>query len=1079
MADITGTGGDDVLTGTSGADTISGLEGNDTIYTGGPPNPADPFNGIDTIDGGAGTDTLVLNAVGEPQNIYRGALWQYLFLDPATLVSVERLAFDSHAGELINAVFYPGTFAASGITELVGGAGSDNAVFLVSGSNTYTLPALTLTNWSAAPVNAWDASTADSLALIALSDPGANITINALAGVNAFQVLAGLAGNDTINGSGNADYISGGGGFDQLFGNGGNDAFEIVNGSTFLPALTGAGSTFNGGAGTDVLTIGGSVNFQGTMTGIEGIDLLPEFVSQQPNVQGLPPAVLTLDTAHLAMLPGNAFFRGSGTVILERDDNASFSLSGYTVEAGSSVAFEIVACDGNGLTLTGAAGNDTIRLGSGNQAAVGGGGDDRFVFGSGTQSASGGDGADHFVPNLVSGAATVTDFAFGTDSIDFFNTPITNLGRLHDLTIAETAGGLTISGQSGGQSFSTTFAGLTLAQFNSLTETDLNFGYNRILGGSQTGTSANDLLYGTSETDQLYGGAGNDRLYSETGLYDELYGDDGNDTLIIDGFGQGQGIFDGGAGTDTLLFRSYIPLEFGTVVHHDMTAATVSGIERLGFDTYPGYAPMNVRIGLPVAIGIGEVAGGAAFDILTMVATAPGDYTMPALNLVDWDPNSDILALEAPWSGFGGDVTLRAREGLASHQMLIGGGGGHVLIGSSGSDTLQNGGFNYGGLGDDNYIVFGGQSQLIFELAGEGYDNVLSYASFYLFDNLESLALAPGQGELYGVGNALDNYIVGNESANLLIGGLGDDTFYGFEGNDLIFGEDGADMLNGNDGVDYLAGGNGDDSLYGGSEADALYGEDGNDQLYAGDYFVTDILVGGAGHDTLVADSGAVDYDLLDGGGGDDTYYVDTGADLTFEAVNGGTDTVWANVPVANAGVYLYANVENLILQGDTAFGVGNELNNQITGSQAANLLLGGAGNDRIDGGQGNDLLFGEAGADTFVFVGSTGQDVIGDFSVAEDRIQLGNAFSSFAQVQGNMVQVGADMAIDFGYGLFVVLQGVNKDNLTADNFVFASGAAAPAASKAPLETAHMELAFAAQNDLVWQPELHGSPIYG
>ena len=54
--------------------------------------------------------------------------------------------------------------------------------------------------------------------------------------------------------------------------------------------------------------------------------------------------------------------------------------------------------------------------------------------------------------------------------------------------------------------------------------------------------------------------------------------------------------------------------------------------------------------------------------------------------------------------------------------------------------------------------------------------------------------------------------------------------------------------------------------------------------------------------------SGLGDYDLMDGGAGNDIYYVDTPDDLTFEAVGGGADTVYANIN--GAGYYLYANVE-------------------------------------------------------------------------------------------------------------------------------------------------------------------------
>ena len=208
--------------------------------------------------------------------------------------------------------------------------------------------------------------------------------------------------------------------------------------------------------------------------------------------------------------------------------------------------------------------------------------------------------------------------------------------------------------------------------------------------------------------------------------------------------------------------------------------------------------------------------------------------------------------------------------------------------------------------------------------------------------------------------------------------------------------------------------------------------------LDAGSGFFTDILVGGAGNDTLRASSGQNDYDLLDGGAGDDTYYVDTGADLTFEAVGGGVDTVYADVSnVANAGVYLYANVENLVLLRTTAFGVGNELANTMTGSASNNWLLGGAGNDTLNGKAGNDVLFGEGGADTFVFERGTGGDVIGDFLHGTDKIDISAlGFGNFATLQANFVQVGNVGAIDLGNGDFIVLHSVTMAQLSANDFV-------------------------------------------
>ena len=307
------------------------------------------------------------------------------------------------------------------------------------------------------------------------------------------------------------------------------------------------------------------------------------------------------------------------------------------------------------------------------------------------------------------------------------------------------------------------------------------------------------------------------------------------------------------------------------------------------------------------------------------------------------------------------------------------------------------------------------------------------------------------------MGNGLANVITGNTGQNLLIGGGGNDTISGGAGNDSLFGETGDDALNGDAGIDYLVGGAGNDTLNGGADADALYGEDGDDILIGGSDFVTDILVGGNGNDTLRGDSSLGDYDRMDGGAGDDIYWVDTGDDLTFEAVNGGIDTVHADVRVTNGGVYLYANVENLVLEGTTAFGVGNELDNSLIGNASNNYLLGGAGNDRLNGMGGNDVLFGEGGADIFVFSIGTGGDVIGDFVVGTDRIDLtAFGFANFSQLAVNFSQVGNDGAINLGSGDFIVLHSVTMASLTAADFIFPGGAsplAAPQSAPVSSET--------------------------
>ena len=221
-------------------------------------------------------------------------------------------------------------------------------------------------------------------------------------------------------------------------------------------------------------------------------------------------------------------------------------------------------------------------------------------------------------------------------------------------------------------------------------------------------------------------------------------------------------------------------------------------------------------------------------------------------------------------------------------------------------------------------------------------------------------------------------------------------------------------------------------------DADALYGEDGNDTLIGGAGFFTDVLAGGVGNDKLYGNSGLNEQDYLYGEAGDDSYYVDTTWDLTFEGADGGIDTVYADVSnVPNSGVYLWSNVENLVLIGATAFGVGNDLANTLTGSASGNWLLGGAGNDTLNGKGGGDVLFGEAGADVFVFEPGSGGDVIGDFNAVEDQINLdAYNFANFTQLQSAFVQNGAHGAINLGGGNFIVLHNVTMASLNAGDFI-------------------------------------------
>lgn len=618
----------------------------------------------------------------------------------------------------------------------------------------------------------------------------------------------------------------------------------------------------------------------------------------------------------------------------------------------------------------------------------------------------------------------------------------------------------------------------------------------------------NDTVGGGEGNDILYGDAGADTLLAGTGD-DILYGGDGND--ILEGSFEVPANFDfaslglppggfqtsylyGGAGNDRLVAESTVTTAGSGLRRTFMTGGTGDDTYFVRFDDQryifenagegmdtiillyralqnePSifYMPANVEY-LFGALGTRTVNGarlpativGNELDNSIVTNGEIGGVRSPTGNMtILGGAGNDSIS-----SDVGNDILF----GETGDDFLSGGTGIDVLIGGDGNDSLDNSFMQgeptsidalYGGLGNDSFGI-DHASDIVFENAGEGTDTALvriQDGGWYAFDQIENIWAAAGNNRLtFLVGNAQDNDIRGGGGNELLLGGGGVDSIDGNDGADVIYGEDGNDSLIGGAGIDYLFGGVGRDTLSGGAGADALYGEAGDDFLDGGfGDFATDILVGGDGNDRLGGASGLGDYDLLYGGAGDDQYIVDSPDDLTFEDAGGGTDSVVADI--TGAGYYLYANVENLTLTGNTAFGVGNELNNRIDAQQAnasanaallggagddlmignggANGLFGEAGDDQLNGFGGNDVLSGGAGRDIFTFFANAGIDTITDFQTGVDRIVLGNgSFQGFAAIRAAMSMNNGSTVIQVNATDVLILLGVDMNSLVAADF--------------------------------------------
>ncbi|MFL5119408.1 MAG: hypothetical protein ACJ8C8_02945 [Microvirga sp.] len=163
-------------------------------------------------------------------------------------------------------------------------------------------------------------------------------------------------------------------------------------------------------------------------------------------------------------------------------------------------------------------------------------------------------------------------------------------------------------------------------------------------------------------------------------------------------------------------------------------------------------------------------------------------------------------------------------------------------------------------------------------------------------------------------------------------------------------------------GNDTVTGNGGRDLLVGGGGNDTLIGREGHD-----------VLIGGPGADTL--QGGVTDPRSALSPDDNDLYvYVDA-TDTVIEQPNSGIDTIWTR----EVSFTLPANVENLLLVEGTAArdGIGNALNNLITGNSAHNGLVGNDGNDTLIGGGGADDMFGGFGNDTYYV--DNASDLVGE----------------------------------------------------------------------------------------------------
>lgn len=564
-----------------------------------------------------------------------------------------------------------------------------------------------------------------------------------------------------------------------------------------------------------------------------------------------------------------------------------------------------------------------------------------------------------------------------------------------------------------------------------------------------SGGNGNDILFGAAGNDTVSGDDGDDQINGGIGD-DTIYGDtlDANDeTQIIETVGSGNDTIDAGAGDDTV---------------------------------YGGDGDDHILGGLGADRIYGDGIRVNQIDPDNVISALIGSGD----DHIDGGEGNDII-----YGGSGADIIIGGTgddfiEGNDGNDHLTGGSGDDILSGNEGNDSL------YGGDGNDQLTGNDGVDELF---GGAGTDS--------LDGGLGNDSLDGGAGNDLLRGDLGDDAIQGGEGDDLAFGGIGNDTLDGGAGDDTILGEIGDDTLLGGAGDDTLSGGSQNDTLDGGLGNDLLQGGSGDDHLIA--LAGSDRLEGGSENDTytvklsagettifdvsgadmleLSGDIKAKDIilsvdgdDLIVGLRSDDTKTIrvlgqfDADSHIMLEAIKF-SDGFTINISQMiigdegdnnltgtdmDDGILGLGGDDNILGQGGDDFldgGAGEDIiyggagNDQIHGSSEDDLLSGDQGDDTIIDGDGNDLLIGGQGNDTFV-IGNSGnadQDTIADFVKGEDKIDLtgfGRQFVTRKQMDyfGSRINQTVLMtSIALGAAQLLKIEGLGASTLEDSDFIF------------------------------------------
>lgn len=583
-----------VITTLGGNDTISGGFGNDKLTGGG---------GMDYLDGGSGKDS-----------VFGGA-------------------GDDHV-----------SLGAGGADSAEGGIGTDTLSISRYGETAnFTL------NITGANARLNDGTTGKSFERYSVSFGSGNDKIASVGSALSMQAYGG-DGNDTLLGTnGDYDWLSGGNGNDSLTGNGGHDNLDGGLGD----------DTMIGGAGNDTFNDYGGTNIIDGGAGNELVYVDDGYGGEVGNYD------ITLGAGDDSVSRG---YRASGQFTANGGsgtDLVNLSLSSQTNDLVFTLANRVTILGGlvdltgfERVTLNSGLGNDRLKGGalgdtfdggSGNDRLEGMGGDDSLTASAGVDKVYGGAGNDTLNGGGIyaEDVGDLLDAGAGNDTV-YMGRGATAIGGAGKDMLT-----LNLGNQTADYTLKLLAAGVQrldavtkVSGFEALNYTGSQ-GKDNVTAGAETdflnGHAGNDTLRGGGGTDYIYDGAGNDLVQGDAG-----------DDLLYRTDATGKDIFDGGAGTDTFTFQSYV----NSAVLDLLDARQNDGQAK-------GLTLRNVE----------KIVGSSADDDLR------------------GSNKADIF------DGSGGDDVLMGRGG---NDVLTGGGGDDWLTGGAGADKFV---FDYNSRGLNGDVI--------------------------------------------------------------------------------------------------------------------------------------------------------------------------------------------------------------------------------------------------------------------------------------------------------------------------------------------------------------------------------------